>query len=122
LWWRGRLFSTRWYLWPAQHVWWLGFVAVICGWITTETGRQPWVAHGVLRTADAVSPVAAGSVATTLALFVLVYGIVGSMGLYYINRLIARGPHDAGFEPVGVAAAPWQLSPVSRKILTESES
>ena len=46
LWWRGRLFATRWYLWPAQHVWWLGFVAVICGWIVTETGRQPWVAYG----------------------------------------------------------------------------
>src|SRR5262249_7333430 len=69
-----------------------GFVAVICGWIVTETGRQPWVAYGVFRTADAVSPVAAGSMATTLALFVLVYGLVGSLGLYYINRLIARGP------------------------------
>jgi cytochrome bd ubiquinol oxidase subunit I len=65
---------------------------VICGWIVTETGRQPWVAYGVFRTADAVSPVAAGSMATTLVLFVLVYGVVGSLGLYYINRLIARGP------------------------------
>jgi hypothetical protein len=55
LWWRGRLFNTRWYLWPAQHAWWLGFVAVICGWIVTETGRQPWVGYGVLRTADAVA-------------------------------------------------------------------
>jgi cytochrome bd-type quinol oxidase subunit 1 len=41
LWWRGRLLETRWYLWPAQHAWWLGFVAVISGWIVTETGRQP---------------------------------------------------------------------------------
>jgi cytochrome d ubiquinol oxidase subunit I len=72
---------------------------VICGWIVTETGRQPWVAHGVLRTADAVSPVAAGSVATTLVLFVLVYGVVGSLGLYYINRLIAHGPRDPAIEP-----------------------
>src|SRR5439155_1640062 len=61
LWWRGRLFTARWYLFPAQHAWWIGFVAVICGWIVTETGRQPWVAYGVFRTADAVSPVAAGS-------------------------------------------------------------
>src|SRR5437764_1109728 len=90
LWWRGRLFTARWYLFPAQHAWWIGFVAVICGWIVTETGRQPWVAYDVFRTADAVSPVAAGSMATTLVLFVLVYGVVGSLGLYYINRLIAR--------------------------------
>ncbi len=44
LWWRSRLFEARWYLWPAQHAWWMGFVAVISGWIVTETGRQPWVA------------------------------------------------------------------------------
>ncbi len=71
-------------------VWWLGFVAVICGWIVTETGRQPWVAYEQLRTADAVSPLAAHTVATTLVLFVLVYSVVFAMGLYYINRLIAR--------------------------------
>jgi cytochrome d ubiquinol oxidase subunit I len=72
---------------------------VICGWIVTETGRQPWVGYGVLRTADAVSPVAPSSVVTTLVLFVLVYGIVGSLGLYYINRLIARGPQGPATEP-----------------------
>ena len=105
LWWRGRLFKARWYLWPAQHAWWIGFVAVICGWIVTETGRQPWVAYGVFRTADAVSPVAAGSMATTLVLFVLVYGVVGSLGLYYINRLIARGPQPSAIEP-RITAAP----------------
>src|SRR5256884_3378436 len=105
LWWRGRLFSARWYLWPAQHAWWIGFVAVICGWIVTETGRQPWVAYGVFRTADAVSPVAAGSMATTLVLFVLVYGVVGSLGLYYINRLIAHGRQPSAIEPP-ISSAP----------------
>ena len=92
LWWRGKLFDTRWYLWPASQAWWLGFVAVISGWIVTETGRQPWIATGILRTADATSPVSAVAVAVSLALFVVVYGIVFTMGIYYINRLIARGP------------------------------
>ena len=72
---------------------------MICGWIVTETGRQPWVAYGVFRTADAVSPVAAGSMLTTFVLFVLVYGVVGSIGLYFINRLIARGPRAPEMEP-----------------------
>ncbi len=95
LFWRGRLFSARWYLWPVSHAWWIGFVAVISGWVVTETGRQPWIATGILRTADAISPVAASSVLTTLILFIVVYGIVFAMGIYYINRLIAKGPQGS---------------------------
>jgi len=98
LWWRGTLFTARWFLWPASQAWWIGFVAVICGWIVTETGRQPWIAYGILRTADAISPISASSVAVTLALFVLVYGIVFAMGIYYINRLIAKGPQGSLIE------------------------
>jgi cytochrome bd ubiquinol oxidase subunit I len=90
--WRGRLFDTRWYLRMVAQTWWVGFVAVISGWVVTESGRQPWIVAGILRTADAVSPVPGGSVATTLALFVIVYGVVFSMGIYYINRLISWGP------------------------------
>jgi cytochrome d ubiquinol oxidase subunit I len=95
LWWRGRLFAARWFLWPASHAWWIGFVAIISGWVVTESGRQPWIATGILRTADAISPVAASSVLTTLILFVVVYGIVFAMGIYYINRLIAKGPQGS---------------------------
>jgi cytochrome d ubiquinol oxidase subunit I len=98
LWWRGRLVTTRWYLGLVQYFWPLGFIAVLCGWITTEVGRQPWVAYGILRTADAISPVAPGSVLTTLILFVVVYGIIFGMGLYYINRLIVRGPQGRAIE------------------------
>jgi cytochrome d ubiquinol oxidase subunit I len=99
LWWRGRLFETGWFLRPAANVWWAGFVAVIAGWIVTESGRQPWVAYGILRTADAISPVPGGSVLTTLVLFVVVYGIIFSMGIYYINRLIHMGPMGQSILP-----------------------
>jgi cytochrome bd ubiquinol oxidase subunit I len=101
LWWRGKLVTTRWYLQIVQYFWPLGFIAVLCGWITTEVGRQPWIAYGILRTADAISPVSAASVLTTLILFVIVYGIVFTMGLYYINRLIVRGPQGRAIEPPG---------------------
>jgi cytochrome d ubiquinol oxidase subunit I len=90
--WRGRLFASRWYLRVLAQSWWIGFVAVIAGWVVTESGRQPWIVQGILRTADATSPVPAATIATTLGLFVLVYGIVFAMGIYYINRLIVRGP------------------------------
>jgi cytochrome bd ubiquinol oxidase subunit I len=94
LWWRGSLFETRWYLRMMAQCWWLGFVAVIAGWVVTESGRQPWVVYGVQRTADAASPLPAASVATTLVLFAIAYAIVFWFGIYYINRLINRGPGE----------------------------
>jgi cytochrome d ubiquinol oxidase subunit I len=110
LWWRDRLFETRWYLVPAAHAWWPGFVAVIAGWVVTESGRQPWIAYGILRTADAISPVPGASIATTLALFVLVYGVVFSAGIYFINRLIARGPEGRAVEPPRIGSPVRPLS------------
>jgi cytochrome d ubiquinol oxidase subunit I len=98
LWWRGTLFETRWYLRIVSFTWWTGFVAVIAGWVVTESGRQPWLVYGILRTADGISPVPAASILGTLALFVLCYGIVFSMGIYYINRLIAQGPQGRALE------------------------
>ncbi len=98
LWFRGRAFTTKWYLETAQYVWPLGFIAILAGWYTTEIGRQPWVAYGILRTADAASPVAPSAVLTTLVFFVLVYGCVFATGIYYINRLIEHGPIGAAAE------------------------
>jgi cytochrome d ubiquinol oxidase subunit I len=98
LWWRDELFETRWYLRIMSFTWWTGFVAVISGWVVTESGRQPWLAYGILRTADAISPVPAASILGTLALFVVCYGIVFAMGIYYINRLIAAGPKGRAIE------------------------
>lgn len=108
LWWRGKLVETRWYLWIMSNCWWIGFVAVIAGWIVTETGRQPWIAHGILRTADATSPVPGATIAGTLALFIITYGIIFSMGIYYINRLINRGPEGSAIsdDSDGVANNP----------------
>jgi len=107
LWFRGRLFDTPWYAQYTQYAWPLGFIAILAGWYTTEVGRQPWIATGILRTVDAVSPVSWGAVLTTLVLFVLVYGVVFSMGIYYINRLINYGPKGAAAEaPDGLPSRP----------------
>ena len=96
--WRGVLFETGWYLRIVAHSWWVGFVAVIAGWVVTESGRQPWIVYGLKRTAEAASPVPAATVATSLALFIAVYGIVFAMGIYYMNRLIAKGPQGRAIE------------------------
>jgi len=109
LWWRGSLFETRWYLFVMAQCWWIGFVAVISGWVVTESGRQPWIVHHILRTADATSPIPAATIAGTLALFVIAYGIVFWFGIYYINRLIAQGPRgpssEESFSASPIAAA-----------------
>ena len=61
----------------------------------------------MLRTVDATSPVPGASIAATLALFVIVYGIVFSFGIYYINRLIAQGPQGhAAQDPESFTGSP----------------
>ena len=91
--WRGRLYD-----WPLLHRAALmmgpsGFVAVIAGWITTEVGRQPWVIYGLLRTADAASPLDAPAVAASLLAFVVVYFAVFGVGTWYILKLMGKPPH-----------------------------
>ncbi len=58
-------------------------------------GRQPYVVFGLLRTADAVSPVGAGPISVSLLTFVIVYAVVFCAGALYILRLIAEGPTAA---------------------------
>jgi cytochrome bd ubiquinol oxidase subunit I len=114
LWWRNKLFTTRWYLHIVARAWWLGFVAILAGWLTTESGRQPYVAYGILRTDQALSPVGAATVATSLALFVLVYCVLFSIGIYYIHRLIWNGPKGEAVKPValpeGLPSRPLSLA------------
>lgn len=107
LWWRGRVASSRLFLKVASYMWPAGFVAVLSGWVVTEVGRQPWVVTGLLRTKDAASPVAFSAVLTSLILFVIVYAIVFSFGIYYMNRLLHRGPSESPDEPeTGVPSRP----------------
>ena len=97
--WRRRLTDNRWFLRFAVAMGPAGFVAVIAGWIVTEVGRQPWVVHGVLRTADAVSPVTTGSVVTSLLIYITVYAVVFVAGAIYILRLLDKGPAPGEVEP-----------------------
>jgi cytochrome d ubiquinol oxidase subunit I len=103
---RGKLAQTRWLLRLLPWMIPSGFVALLAGWFTTEIGRQPYVVYGLMRTADAVSRVPGASVATTLALFVLVYGGIFGAGVYYIARLIRKGPLEVEPEQHGRAARP----------------
>jgi cytochrome d ubiquinol oxidase subunit I len=69
-----------------------GIVAILAGWFVTEIGRQPWTIYGVMRTSESVSNVAGSSVALSMALYVASYTIVFGAGVYYIFKLIGKGP------------------------------
>ncbi|NNM70814.1 cytochrome ubiquinol oxidase subunit I [Enterovirga aerilata] len=90
--WRGTLFTNRPFLYAAMLMTPSGFGAVLFGWFVAEIGRQPWVIYGLLRTADAVSPVAAEAVATSLVTFMVVYAFIFGFGSYYLAKLLRRGP------------------------------
>jgi len=92
LYFKKRLFDTRWFQYWCMALTPAGFIAVLAGWFVTEVGRQPWVVQGILRTDAAVSPVLGSSVAVSLTAFVIVYGFVFGAGTYYILKLIAKGP------------------------------
>lgn len=92
-WWRGRLEQSVWMLRGWQLLSGSGFVALLAGWWVTEIGRQPWVIHGLLRTRDAVSPgLQASTVATSLTAYATVYAIIFGAGMWYLWRLLKKGP------------------------------
>jgi cytochrome d ubiquinol oxidase subunit I len=94
LYFRKRLFDTTWFHYWCMALTPAGFVAVLAGWFVTEIGRQPYVIYGVLRTADALSPVPATPIAVSLLAFIVVYAFVFGAGSYYIVKLIAKGPES----------------------------
>ena len=92
-----------------------GLVALLAGWFTTEIGRQPWIVYGLMRTADAVSPVKATQLGISLTLFVVVYLVVFGTGTAYLLSLIAKGPMvDEGLQPV--AGGPGQARNPARPL------
>lgn len=89
---RKRLVENPWYLRIMLFAIPLPYIAAEAGWVVAEVGRQPWIVNGMLKTADAASPVAASQVATSLVAFIVVYGLLGLAGYYLIAKKAAQGP------------------------------
>jgi cytochrome d ubiquinol oxidase subunit I len=87
-----RLYEARWLHRFAVAMGPSGLIALLAGWVTTEAGRQPWVVYGVLRTKDAASTLSSQQVGTSLLIFVVVYFLVFGTGIYYMLKLMAKGP------------------------------
>jgi cytochrome d ubiquinol oxidase subunit I len=103
----GRLWRSDWFLricrWTAP----IGFFAVLAGWTTTETGRQPWTVYGLLRTADSVTPsLSTADVAISFAGYAAVYLLMFPAGFLIMRRLIRAGTGAPEAEPPVEAGRP----------------
>ena len=96
--------APRLLLWLLTGMTFSGWVATVAGWYVTEIGRQPFVVHGLLRTADVASNVAAPLIATTLAIYVTLYValIVAYVGV--LKYMAEKPPDDVDARPDSVRA------------------
>ncbi|MGD8740278.1 MAG: cytochrome ubiquinol oxidase subunit I [Desulfobacterales bacterium] len=92
VWKRNRLLESPGYLKLMLYSIPLPYIAIQMGWVVAEVGRQPWIVYGIMKTSDAVSPIATSQVATTLVAFILVYGLLGAVGYYLIFKYARKGP------------------------------
>lgn len=92
--WRtGRLPENPWILRAIVLAGPLSLVALEAGWTVTEVGRQPWVIHGVLRTADAVTPMPGLVVPFTV--FTILYLFLGVTVVGLLRRIVFSEVSDA---------------------------
>ena len=92
--WKGRLYKAQWLHRASVAMGPSGFLAVLCGWITTEVGRQPYTVYGLLRTSESAAPLQADAVSASLIAFIVVYFLVFGSGTYYVLRLMGKHPED----------------------------
>jgi cytochrome d ubiquinol oxidase subunit I len=76
----------------------MGFIAIEAGWTVTEVGRQPWIVYGVLRTAEAVTPMP--GLIVPFLLFTLLYCFLGVVVVWLLYRQIIRSPKSAEWSRV----------------------
>jgi cytochrome d ubiquinol oxidase subunit I len=105
---RGTLYETPWLHRAAVLLSPAGWIAIICGWMTTEIGRQPYTVYGELRTVDSVSPIALPGVATSFLVFIVVYFVVFGSGIVILLRMMSQQPEPGeegprGDEPIRTA-------------------
>jgi len=89
---RNKLLESPGYLKAMLYAIPLPYIALEAGWTLAEVGRQPWVVYGVMKTADAVSPIHSSQVMVSLIAFVLVYSALGAAAFYLIITNARKGP------------------------------
>jgi cytochrome d ubiquinol oxidase subunit I len=89
-WRRKSLPDSRWFLRAVVAVSPLGFIAIEAGWTVTEVGRQPWIIQGVMRTAQAVTPMPGLKI--PFVTFTLIYIFLAAVVVWLLIRQVAESP------------------------------
>jgi len=89
---RNRLLESPFYLRLMLYSIPLPYIACELGWTLAEVGRQPWIVYGLMKTSDAVSPVATHQVLFSFIAFIGIYGLLGAVGFYLMAKLAKKGP------------------------------
>ncbi|HYF38340.1 MAG TPA: cytochrome ubiquinol oxidase subunit I [Gemmatimonadales bacterium] len=95
---RKDLCSSRWLLRAIALAAPMGFIAIEAGWTVTEVGRQPWIIQGVMRTADAVTPMP--GLVVPFLLFTLLYCFLAVIVAWLLYRQIIRSPKSSDWSRV----------------------
>ncbi|NQU05546.1 MAG: cytochrome ubiquinol oxidase subunit I [Calditrichaeota bacterium] len=89
---RKRLTRFPLYLWVMLFAIPLPYLAIELGWMVAEVGRQPWIVYGIMKTADAVSPIALSQVVTSFFGFLALYSLLGVVNFTLLFKLARKGP------------------------------
>jgi cytochrome d ubiquinol oxidase subunit I len=117
---RGRLEQSRALMWLTFLSFPLPFIAILTGWFTAEVGRQPWAIYGLLRTAQAATPaLSEHSVGMSLAVSIVIYGLIFAFGCIYIHQLLRVGPTGRLVAPNPNATARRPMSVVDEHAARE---
>jgi cytochrome bd ubiquinol oxidase subunit I len=91
-WWRRRrLPRSKWFWWAVIAAGPAALLALLCGWVVTEVGRQPWVVYGTLRTSEAVTD--AGGLPVAFFLMLIVYLSLTAMVVWLLRRMSREREH-----------------------------
>ncbi len=97
--------------WPEKWLKWMRWLPLMIalpyignssGWVLTETGRQPWIVQGLLKTADGVSPLSPGMVLASLIGYTLIYAALMVADVYLLSKFAKAGTEAAMHESVDV--------------------
>ena len=86
--------DQKWFLWLTMLCGPLGFVAIETGWTVTEVGRQPWIIYGIMRTADAVTPMP--RLVVPFIVFTALYVFLAFVVIFLLKRQVFQSPKSFG--------------------------
>jgi cytochrome d ubiquinol oxidase subunit I len=111
---RGGRPAPTWLLWTTAGMTFSGWIAVLAGWIVTEVGRQPWLVHGVMRTAEAVGDISGAQLGASFLGYLLTYSLLLVAYLVVLTHLARKGASTGeDHRPSSHAATAAVLAPRS---------